>query len=751
MIPKPPQLDDLLYGHKLTVGMGETTILADLDFETYSEAGFLWDESKQKYLPPLNAKVKGLPSIGAAVYSEHETTEVLSCAYDLKDGMGKRLWIPSNPPPTDLFFHILTGGLLEAWNVSFERWIWVNVCMPKYGWPEVPMNQWRDAAAKSVAFALPKGLDPAGEVMNIKHKKHKDGRRLLEKFSMPRNPTKTNPKKRITLNDDPIDREKLYQYNLQDIAAEAELSSLIPDLNDFELEFWQCDQAINFRGVKLDHSAILNAIAIVEQAHKKYNQEIYKLTNGNIEKASELQKIIKWMTSKNIEVSSLDADSIENLMKRDLPIDVRRVLEIRQLIGSAAVKKLYAMNNQITESGRVHDLFIYHSARTGRAAGTGPQPQNLPNSGPMVSCCSACNKHHIGFNVCPWCNHKAEISYIEWNTKAVENAFETINTGILECIEYYWGNAIDIISACLRGMFIPEQSHDFICSDYSAIEAVVLAALAGEEWRLEVFRTHGKIYELSASKISGVPFEEFEKYKKETGTHHPLRKKIGKIAELASGYAGWIGAWKAFGADKYFTDEEIKDAIIAWRNASPAIVEFWGGQQKKYRSEYFGIEGCAIQAVLNPGKEFECRGIAFVMQLDILYCRLLSGRYLTYHRPRLTPSVRRPNTLSLSFEGWNSNPNFGKLGWIRIETYSGKLVENIVQATARDILAHAIINLEKASYPVVLHVHDEIVCEVPENFGSVAEFEKIMSTMPDWAKDWPVKASGGWRSKRYTK
>jgi DNA polymerase len=339
---------------------------------------------------------------------------------------------------------------------------------------------------------------------------------------------------------------------------------------------------------------------------------------------------------------------------------------------------------------------------------------------------------------------------IEWNPKAVDDALTIINTGSLECVEYYFDDAIATVSACLRGLIISAPGHDLICSDYSAIEAVVLAALAGEEWRLEVFKTHGQIYEMSAAKVTGLDFQEFGLYKSQEGKHHPYRK-IGKVAELASGYQGWLGAWKQFGADEFFSDDEIKQAILAWRDASPNIVEFWGGQQKKWQSHYYGLEGAAILATLSPGIWFNHNSISYIVKNDILYCQLPSGRNLCYHKPRLAPSTRRENTYALSFESWNANPTQGKPGWIRLDTYGGKLTENVVQAVARDILAYAIINLENAGYPVVIHVHDEIVVEVSENFGSVAEVEFIMSTMPEWAKDWPLKAKGGWRDKRYQK
>lgn len=752
----PPRLEDLPYDTQLNAGLGVSTIIADIDFETYSEAGFTWNTITHKFDPPHGASTKGLPTIGTAVYSEHPTTEILSIAYDLKDGKGKRLWRPTDQHyPWDLFNHIKNDGLIESWNMPFERWLWDNVCLFIYvpgGWPLLPASQLRCAMAKARAFALPGSLDAAGNVMNITNKKDKDGKRLLTKFSMPRVPTKKDPRFRILPQEDPQDADLLYKYNLTDIAAEAELSSLIPDLSLTELEIWRVDQTINRRGVQVDREMVIKCMSVVEQAHAKYNAELCQLTGGKVEAASELPKMRAWLMECGVSAPDLTETTVTELLTLSLHPQVRRILEIRQMIGAASVKKLYAMLNQMTRSGRVHDLFIYHAARTGRWAGTGPQPQNLTNGGPLVASCLHCTKHY-GINavgkLCPWCCALLA-DRVEWNPRAVTDALETIASGNLECVEFYWGDAIELISGCLRGMFISAPGKDLICSDYSAIEAVVLAMLAGEQWRIDVFNTHGKIYETSAGKITGMTLEDYVQYKKETGSHHPDRK-LGKVAELASGYGGWIGAWKNFGADKFMSDEQIKQAILAWRKASPEIVEFWGGQMKDWYPKFYGLEGAAVQAVLRPGTKFSHRSISYLMQGDVLYCELLSSRYITYHRPRLVPSDRRQDTLSLSYEGWNTNPLQGAIGWVRMQTYGGKLTENVVQAVARDILAHALVNLERAGYPVVLHVHDEIVSEIPENYGSIDEFEEIMSRMPSWAAGWPIKANGGWRAKRYAK
>ena len=219
-----------------------------------------------------------------------------------------------------------------------------------------------------------------------------------------------------------------------------------------------------------------------------------------------------------------------------------------------------------------------------------------------------------------------------------------------------------------------------------------------------------------------------------------IKTTSGHMLVHNSGYGGWLGSWLNFKADEFLTEEQIISSVKAWRNASPMIVKLWKE-----------TETCAHMAVLHPNQEFAYRTISYIRRGDVLYCRLPSGRHLTYHRPQIAPSSRRPGTMELSFEGWNSDGTKGPIGWTRMTTYGARLVENVVQAVARDILAHAIVQLEKRGYPVVLHVHDEIVCEIPEGWGSVAELESIMTTLPSWAADWPIRAAGGWRAKRYQK
>lgn len=836
MIPAPPPpIWNLLAGTHLHAGLGYTTILPDFDFETYSEAGYVWNEGPRKWicLPNASQGKKGLVIVGAQVYAEHSTTDILCLYYDLKDGMGRRMWKPGMAPPYDLHAHVLMGGLLEAWNSSFEWRIWNWVGVRRYGWPPLPLHLLRCAMAKSRAHALPGGLGPCGTVLRLQYPKLAEGDRLIKKFSVPQNPTAKRKGTRIFMADEPMDGPAMLAYNERDIVTEAEASARIPDLSEEELANWLMDQEINTRGVQMDRDGIANCIAIVEQAHAHYDAELAQITGGLVLKSSELPALQAWLRTQgtvlpNMKKATLEAALAEDraisperralhaqykwaireamaaddsVDEEDMPGDeslagpvpmtptARRALEIRQLIGSAAVKKLFAMSNCLNVDGRMFDLFSYYGAHTGRTTGNGAQPTNLPKSGPDVIHClyltpdasahgyekllrsgwtdAQLVQHGHAFGCgrfygshaqsCPWCGggRPAAAQKREWSWRAAQDALLVISTRQLAQVEHYFGNAVATVSGCLRGLFIAGPGMELICSDYSAIEAVVLAMLAKVQWRIDVFRTHGKIYETSGALIGKVSVEDVLAHKKLTGQHHPLRAK-GKVAELALGFGGWIGSMIAFGADAYMTEEEMKETILAWRAASPEIPEFWGGQWRRTRAgwipELFGVEGAFVNALLHPGQQFDYNGFKFLLHGEVLYLTLLSGRHMKYHKPYLTKIEKYGRwQYEIHYEGWNTNPKNGATGWIRRNTYGGRLTENIVQATARDIQWHGMRNLRAAGYPIVLHVYDEDIAEVPVGFGSVEQFEAIMSTMPVWAQGWPIKAQGGWTGDRYRK
>lgn len=745
---------------QIPAGVGHSTVLPDMDFETYSEAGFIYDEVARKWVSVTGpGKKGGISAVGSTVYAQHPSAEVISLAYDLKNGWGRKLWIPGMPPPLDLFEHLNRGGIIEAHNASFEYDIWKYVCHERMGWPMIDFRNMRDSAAKCRAFALPGKLDKAGAVLGLTELKDEDGKRLINKFSVPRTPTKKDPRLRIRPEDDLTDALKFYAYNLQDIVAEAAVSAAVPDLNETELEFWINTQACNYRGVGIDPEEVASCIDILEQAYARYNSELYALTGATVAEATKVDQIIKWCGSRRTYLQSLDDDAVTAALKKPIPPDVRRVLEIRQLIGSAGVKKVYAMQRQATKQSRLCNLFIYHGARTGRDTGADVQPQNLVKAGPKIKWCPYCDQPSGACHTfCPHCNlHMEGTGAKDWSWEAVDTALAVMRRGSLAEVERVFGNAVLTISGCIRGLFIAAPGHDLICSDYSSIEAVVTAVLSGEQWRIEAFEQGEDIYFVSAGRITGRTLEDYARYKEETGDKHPDRQKIGKPAELGLGFGGWLNAWRQFDSSDNFTDEEVKENIKAWRELSPAIVEMWGGQLrgkpwKPDKFELFGLEGVAISAIQNPGTVYRYRYVSYGVTNDVLYCQLPSGRCLTYHKPRLAPVVKCDQKLwQISYEGWNSNPKMGPTGWTRMEIYGGRFMENVVQAVARDIMAHACNNLERRGYPVVLRVHDEIAAEVPHGVGSIEEFENILMELPHWAQGWPIRAAGGWRGKRYRK
>lgn len=772
----------MILGTQYRAGLGVSTVIPEIDFETKSSAGAVYNAATEKWeaLPGAPNGKKWLGVVGAAVYARHPSTDLLCAAYDLKDGRGWRHWRPGLPPPIDLFEHIARGGLIEAWNVGFERWIWTEVCAKRYGWPLPHMLQWRCAMAKSAAFAYPRALALAAAVLQTPTQKDKDGDRLLKKFSMPRNPTKGDKRLWITPEDDPVDGMKLFQYNHTDIVAEAEASVRLPDLVGENLTFWQLDQVINVRGAPVDRQGILDCCEVVTQCLAKYNAELLALTG--IDSAGKVAQIVGWLHARGVHMQSLDEEAVEAALKWNLPAECRRVLEIRKANGSASVKKVFSMALRMTDDDRMHDLYNFYGARTGRPTGEGPQPTNLPKAGPNVYVCAACARYYgTHSEICRWCGSPFRFGKgkpLEWNPGAAEDALTVMRGRSLALLEWVFGEALLTVAGCLRGLYMAARGKILISSDYSAIEAVVAAILADVRWRLEVFATHGKIYEASAATAFGVPLEEILEHKKTTGQHHPLRAK-GKINELALGYGGWIGALQAFGAPG--DEDELKADVLAWRAASPGLEWIWGGQTKgkadgilenagfgrcwdKWDSTpcLFGIEGAVVQAIQCPDTWFEVTrwdeslvGIAYRYEGTTLYCRLPSGRFLHYHFARLVAQEGRPGW-AIEYEGYNSNPLNGGVGWITIRSWGSRFFENDVQAIAHDIQRYGMLNLEAAGYSLVMHTYDENVSEVDESFGSIDEFEKIMNTMPPWAvmrdgTPWKISAAGGWRAKRYRK
>lgn len=774
------------------------TSTPSFDAEVYSEAGYNYNPALRKWASVVKSPPHGLGAVGSVVYAEHPSTQVLKWAYNLQDGNEWQLWrFEDGGRPEALCRHIENGGILEATNALFEYWVWNKVCCGRWGWPRLHLSQLRDAAAKARNYSLPPGLAMFPAILGVDVLKADIGKRLIAKYTHPT--TRVGWERKFPWND-PEDNALFDQYNIDDIRSQTLASDKMPDLSPAELELYLYTELINVRGAYVNREKLNACISIVNQATEKYTQELQSITHGYVKTADERDKILRFLATHGVNMPNMQKDTVDEWSKRDdLPPVAHRVLEIRALLNSASVKKLFALDRMLPADDRMKGLFIYQKAdRSGRWGGVGPQAHNIPGGGPPVYKCESCSGYFRPGLACPYCDSML-FNKSKWCPDAVEWAHQAIATRQLDIVETFYDDAIKTVSGCLRSLYEAAPGYDLVSSDYSAIEAVVAAEISGETWRQEVFRTHGKIYEMSASKITGMPFQEFIDHKKRTGDHHEYRGKIGKVAELASGYGGWIGAWKNFGADKHFTDDrEIRDAILKWRAESPNIVEFWGGQLRhgsgwgEHWYENHGIEGAVISAIQNPGTRYEYRGFGVDVVDDVLRIQLLSSRYLYYHQPRLESTFDRfckwP-VWQITYMGYNTDSAKGRVGWMRMETYGGKLFENIVQAVARDILGYALVNLEKSmcrktkeikmkpvdlrqlvlqerkademsreivkqiysNYSVVMHVHDEIVCEVPEGRGTIEEMELIMSTMPSWAAGWPVKAQGGWRGKFFRK
>lgn len=727
---------------------GYSTVLADMDFETYSEAGYVIDPHTRK-VSALVPKYPGIQGVGAPVYAKHPSTEVLCLAYDLKDGKGPRLWKPGDPPPHDLFEFFAEGNIASAWNSIFEYLIWENVCVPKMGWPAIEPWQIFDIAVKARYFGLPSSLANAGDVLDIANKKlKKEGDQVLRRFSIPRTPTKKDPRSRIYPAGDPLE-QTLYNYNQMDIKAEEEINNLLPDLEPFEYEVWRQHTNCNLRGVHVDAVGVEDCISIVEQATARHTCELYAITAGAVSSHDELKNMGNWLQLHGVDIPNLQAETVSEWINR-LPdgSPQQRVLIIRSKLASAAVKKLYAIRARKDDNNRLLDLFrMYGADRTGRWSALGVQPHNLANNGPKVIFCENGCGHYYGAHneKCPWCGAASFLNPdpVKWSINAVENTLEVISWRDLDTVELFFGDALDVVTGCIRGLITAADGNDIICSDYKSIEAVTMAEMAGETWRQEVFRTHGRIYEMTASMLSGIPLEEILNYKKNHGVHHPLRE-MGKTAELSGQYASWIGGWKVFGADQFFPDDEaLKQAILLWRSKSPRFVDYWKA-----------MEQCFTQAVLNPQGRYSYNGVHFGMMENKLFIGLPSGRKLIYHEPEAVPYVDEwgRDKHRLSYMQWNTDPKQGQQNaWIRVGTWRGKITENTIQAIARDALAYLMVQLEKHGYPVVLHVHDQPGSEVPKGFGSIEEFESISRLLPAWCAGWPIKLVDGWRGKRFRK
>ena len=579
-----------------------------------------------------------------------------------------------------------------AWNAQFERTIF-----GKMAGETLSLDSWKCTMVWSASLSLPLALKTAAQVLKTGEQKDSAGEALIRYFSIPCKPTKANGGRTRNLPEhNPESWQKFKEYCLQDVRTERDIRKRLEcfPLMDHEWDYYHLDQRINDRGVKIDLPLVEQAITCDLMQSEIMTKKAYELTG--LENPNSVSQLKSWLEERGIPIESLGkkdvAALIEDLDKHSADAEALEMMKLRLQMAKSSVKKYQAAQRYVCRDGRAHGLFQFSGAnRTQRWAGRGIQLQNLP-------------QNHI---------------------ETLEEARELIRMGCFDMVESIYGNTPDILSQLIRTMLIPKDGCEFVIADFSAIEARVLAWLAGEDWVLQAFRDGKDLYCATASQMFGVPVVKH-------GVNGDLRQK-GKIATLACGYSGSTGALISMGAlSMGLKEDELPEIIDSWRTANPHIVQFW-----------WDVEKAAVETVKDH-QERQVRMIRFQFYANTLWLVLPSGRKLAYIKPKLQPN--RFGRMAITYEGLGQNNK-----WCRGETYSGKLVENITQATARDLLAEAMWRMEQAGYDIVAHVHDEVILEVPKGSTTVDAVCGIMNQNPSWAERLPLSSAGYVGEKFYFK
>ena len=612
-----------------------------------------------------------LPSCGLYKYVEAPDFEILLFQYAYNDNPVTVLDLATywDGLPDSVLEDLTDPAVVKvAHNAAFER-----TCLGKYTGEYMDPAQWRDTMILCAYNGLPMSLDAAGAALGLPEQKLAEGKALISYFCKPCKPTKANGGRTRNMPEDAPEKwERFKAYAERDVVVERDIDHQLSatKITPTEQNVRCLDARIVERGVMIDRELVASAIDVDERSRAAAEEEMRRLTGlPNPNSPSQLKA---WLQSAGIAVDALDKKAVTDLLGRVKDKTVRRVLELRQQLGKTSTTKYAAMMDAVCDDGRVRGLLQYYgAARTGRWAGRLVQVQNLPQ------------------------NHLDDIDAVR----------EIVRARDLDGLELLYDSIPDTLSQLIRTAFVAPEGKTFLVADYHAIEAVCIAYLAREAWRLEVFATHGKIYEASYSQAFGVPFESVKKGSSE--------RQKGKIMELALGYGGGVSALLAFGADRLGLDQaELQTLVDRWRAASPRICAMWRE-----------CERAAKAAIRHPGTPQKCgNGCTYLLGRSGLRCILPSRRALTYWGAHLDEEG------SIVFMAQNQITH----KWERCETWGGKLVENIVQAFARDILAEAMLRLDIAGYPIVFTVHDEIITEMP--VGSRWEDQAAIMGQPvDWA------------------
>lgn len=620
-----------------------------------------------------------LPDCGVHRYAASEQFEILLFAYSLNDEPTQIIDLASGEKiPDKIMEYLMDDSVIKT---AYNAAFERNCINRIFGLSLKPEG-WRCTLVQASMLSLPLSLEGVGEALNLDKKKMSEGKDLIRYFCMPCKPTKANGGRTRNLPSDAPEKWELFKtYCIRDVDVEKQIRNKLAKfpIPDREQKLYCMDQRINDRGIMVDQELIGHAVACDLLYKETVTKKAYEISG--LENPNSVSQLKDWLNEKGIEVDSLAKAAVEELVENTQG-DVAEMMKLRLAMSKTSVKKYEAMERSVCPDGRVHGLLQFYGAnRTGRWAGRLVQIHNLPQ------------------------NHMEDL----------ELARSLVKEGRYDLVEILYDSTPDVLSELIRTAFVARPGCRFIVSDFSAIEARVMGYLAGEGWVMEEFRGAGKIYEQTASKMFHIPIEEITK-----GSTYRAR---GKVASLACQYGGAEGALISMGALNFVEEEELKGLVQSWRTANPHIVNYW-----------YEIDG-AVKAAVKERKMTKVGMVTVYYQSGMLKIALPSGRVLSYVRPRMT--VNRFGSESVSYEGIGTNRK-----WTRIESYGAKFCENIVQATARDVLAEAMLRLEKKGFDIVCHIHDEVVLEVPEGSSSVEEVNEIMAVCPDWCEGLPLKAAG---------
>ncbi len=707
------------------------------------------------YIDFETRSVVDLKKAGVETYSMHPSTEVLCMAYAIGDE-AVRVWHLQKGPllfPADLAEHVASRRRVVAHHAHFELNIWAMMHRRfPADWPELPAEIVDDTMARARTLGLPGGLGDCAHALRVPVAKDKEGHALMLQMCKPK-----KTRDGLVWIDTPAKRQRLAEYCAVDVEVERQLDRILPPLTESERRLWLHDWTVNQRGVMLDVPSARRADALIGVETLSLNWAIGQLTGGKVPTANARAKLMAWLAENGADLDDLRKGTVADTLRdeRDaLPAAAVQGLELRQEAAKASTAKLKAMISGAGPDSRARGLLAFYGAGTGRYAGRRIQTQNMPRT-PKG-----------------------------WTVKDAELVFGLLATGedIRDFLRFEYGSTMQAISNCLRSLIVAPPGARLIARDYSNIEGRVLAWIAGEEWKLKAFRefdagTGPDLYKLAYSKSFGIGVDDVT----------DDQRQIGKVQELALGYQGGKGAFANMaanygitvvvkrelapkGAKMVLTEDEVEDIKDGWRGAHPRVKDLW-----------YGLEKAAVAAIQHHGEVFSHGPIKYRMMGDFLTCKLPSGRLLWYAYAALKPEailyrvdpktgVRRQvfsGTMAVAHKyhrdvldgphaiEWTGRERIQCYGvdqgrFAPYNPYGGLFTENVVQAVARDILADAMLRLEAAGYPVVMHVHDEAVCELPEGVGSGDEMTRVMCELPAWAEGLPVAASG-WEGTRYRK